>query len=138
MTPDVFPTLCHFRDEIVGPIVTEFIRKTFNVEPTDMRIDTFGKSFEKGEGLASHLHGNSMVTTVYYPEDTKAGLLATDPRFNAERGYPRPIRDNYFGDYYVAPKAGEIWIMPSYIQHSVETSTDDMRLSLVNDFTFKA
>lgn len=138
VTPEQFPTLAHFRDEILRPIAEEYIRRCFGVDPKEITIDTFGKSFENGESLGSHLHGNSCLTSVYYPEDSKAGMSLVDPRFNASRGYPRAVRDTHFGEHYVAPKAGDLWLMPSYIQHSVEANPADMRLSLINDFHFKA
>lgn len=138
ITAEQFPALTHFRDKVLTPIVVDYIRQTFGVNPFDMTVDTFGKVFENNEGLGSHLHGNSLLTTVYYPEDTEAGMSLADPRFNASRGYPRPVRDGHFGNYYVSPKAGDLWIVPSYIQHSVESNPEDMRLSLINDFNFKA
>lgn len=138
VTPDVFPALVHFREKILLPLADQYIRRVFGVAPTDIAIDTFGKAFEKGEGLSSHLHGNSCLTSVYYPEDSNAGMSLVDPRFNASRGYPRAVRDNHFGEHYVSPKAGDLWLMPSYIQHSVANNPGDMRLSLINDFHFKA
>lgn len=138
VTPEQFPALCHFRDKIVHGLVVDYIRRVFGVEPFDIATDTFGKVFDKQQGLGSHLHGNSCLTSVYYPSDSDAGMSLADPRFNASRGYPRSIRDNHFGEFYVAPKAGDLWIMPSYIQHSVAPSTEEMRLSLINDFHFKA
>lgn len=138
VTAEQFPALAHFRDNVLTPIMIGYIRQALGANPYDITIDTFGKAFDKGEGLGSHLHGNSLITTVYYPEDSEAGMSLADPRFNASRGYPRPIRDKHFGEYYVSPKAGGLWIMPSYIQHSVEANQEEIRLSLINDFHFKA
>lgn len=138
LTAEQFPALVHFRDVILRPLAEDYINRIFEVSPTDITIDTFGKAFDPQEGLGSHLHGNSCLTSVYYPEDSKAGMSLVDPRFNASRGYPRPVRDKHFGEHYVAPKAGDLWLMPSYIQHSVEANPGDVRLSLINDFHFKA
>lgn len=138
VTAEQFPALSKFRDEILRPLAEEYIRRVFGVDPKNISIDTFGKSFDRHEALGSHLHGNSCLTSVYYPEDSEAGMSLVDPRFNASRGYPRPVRDKHFGEYYVAPKAGDLWLMPSYIQHSVEANPNEMRLSLINDFHFKA
>lgn len=138
LTADQFPALIDFRENVLTPLVEDYIRRVFEVLPSDIVIDTFGKVFDNKEGLGSHLHGNSMLTTVYYPEDSAAGMTLFDPRFNASRGYPRSIRDHHFGDHYITPKAGDVWIMPSYLQHNVEANSQDMRLSLINDFHFKA
>ena len=133
-----FPALSQFRDEILKPLAEQYIRTVFGVEPKDVQVDTFGKAFEHHEGLGSHLHGNSCLTSVYYPEDSAAGMSLVDPRFNASRGYPRTVRDNHFGEHFVAPKKGDLWLMPSYIQHSVAANPGELRLSLINDFHFKA
>lgn len=138
VTAEEFPALVHFRDEVVRPLALTFIKDVFGVDALELTIDTFAKAFEKGENLDSHLHGNSCLTSVYYPEDSKAGMSLFDPRFNASRGYPRKVRDVHFGEYYVAPRAGDLWLMPSYIQHSVEPNGEEIRLSLINDFHFKA
>lgn len=138
LTKEQFPALVAFRDDILLPQAHAYIRNVFGVVPSDITVDTFGKVFGDKEGLGHHLHGNSMLTTVYYPEDSSAGMTLFDPRFNASRGYPRSIRDGHFGDHYITPKAGDLWIMPSYLQHNVEPNKQDMRISLINDFHFRA
>lgn len=138
LTKAQFPALVAFRDDILTPLAEDYIKRVFEVLPSEITVDTFGKVFGNDEGLGSHLHGNSMLTTVYYPEDSSAGMTLFDPRFNASRGYPRSVRDHHFGDHYITPKAGDLWIMPSYLQHNVEANKQDMRLSLINDFHFKA
>lgn len=138
ITPEMFPALTHFRDVILRPLAEDYIQKIFNVMPKEVMIDTFGKAFDHQEGLSAHLHGNSCLTSVYYPEDSQAGMSLIDPRFNASRGYPRAVRDTHFGEHYISPKAGDLWLMPSYIQHSVAANPAQLRLSLINDFHFKA
>ncbi|MNF92414.1 hypothetical protein D3C84_750580 [compost metagenome] len=63
-------------------------------------------------------------------------MMIYDPRGNASRGYPRAIRDDHFSPYAVFPKAGDLYIMPSFLQHYVPTVKDDLRLSLINDYMF--
>lgn len=133
-----FPTLVHFRDIVLSPIVKDYIRNSFNVEPVDLVIDTGVKVFAPGEGLDAHLHGNSNLTAVYYPNTSNASMVLFDPRFNASRGYPQEVRDGHFGKYYVHPKEGDLWLMPSYIMHSVEPNDEGVRFSLRNEFFFKA
>lgn len=137
VTAEEFPLICEFRDGIVTTAIKQYIRETFGIEPENLKIDTFGKWFEKGTNLDSHLHGNSSVTSVFYPYDYQSGMLLNDPRFNACRGYPRRVRDSHFKDFFVAPKAGDLWILPSYVQHSVPPVTEDLRVSLINDFHFE-
>lgn len=138
VTPEEFPTLCDFRDRVVTNLVQEYVRQTMNYDLTQFTVDTFGKWFERGSDLGPHRHGSSGITTVFYPADYESGMTIYDPRGNACRGYPRAIRDDYFGDYHVQPKAGDLYIMPSFLQHYVPTVKEDLRLSLINDFFFPA
>lgn len=130
------PLVVALRDDIITPKVLEFCQASLGYDATKLRVDTFGKWFKAGQELTAHLHGGTGITTVFYPADTKAQLIAFDPRHNACRGYPRQIRDEHFGNFVVEPKAGDVYIFPSYIQHCVTTVEEDMRLSLVNDFIF--
>lgn len=133
---DTTPLIQKVRDEILPPLVQKFLLDAMDFTLTDWRVDTFGKWFKPGQELGAHWHGDSSITTILYPHDSNATLLAYDPRGNACRGYPRQIRDNHFGNFDFRPKAGDVLIVPSYIQHSVQTVPDkeEMRLSLINDF----
>ena len=135
-TPEEFPAICSARDGVIKEAVQDYIRKVFGHEPKNLKIDTFGKAFEKYEGLDAHLHGNSNVTTVYYPYASNSGIRLFDPRGNASRGYPRSIRDSHFGELYIQPEAGDLLIIPSYVAHSVTAAEEHVRLSLINDFFF--
>lgn len=137
VTPEEFPVICQFRDDVVTGVIREYILRTFGVLAEELTIDTFGKWFERGSHLDAHLHGNSNVTSVFYPYEYNSGMLVNDPRFNACRGYPRHVRDAHFGNFFVAPQAGDLWIMPSYVQHSVPPVSEDLRVSLINDYHFK-
>lgn len=137
VTPEEFPVICQFRDDVVTGEIQKYIEQHFGVVAQYLTIDTFGKWFEKGTHLDAHLHGNSNVTSVFYPYGYDSGMLVNDPRFNACRGYPRSVRDTHFGNFFVAPEAGDLWIMPSYVQHSVPPVSEDLRVSLINDFHFK-
>jgi oxalate decarboxylase/phosphoglucose isomerase-like protein (cupin superfamily) len=136
ITPEEFPALCDFRDRVVTNLVKEFVKQTMRFDLTQFTVDTFGKWFEKGMDLSPHTHGSTGITSVFYPADYKSGMTVYDPRGNACRGYPRQIRDDYFAPFYVYPKAGDLIIMPSFLQHYVPTVEDDLRLSLINDYMF--
>ena len=133
------PEVCRVRDLIITPLVTDFAREVFDFDMVgqEFTVDTFGKWFKAGQELTAHLHGGTGITTVFYPSATEAQLIAFDPRGNACRGYPREIRDNHFGNYTIHPEAGDLYIIPSYIQHCVTTVSEDMRLSLVSDYVFR-
>jgi len=136
VTAEEFPLICAFRDGLITDALHRYIREVFNIEPQDMVLDTFGKWIKRGTELGAHIHGSSGITSIFYPFDYTSGLMVSDPRFTASRGYSRRIRDEHFDNYRVTPKAGDLWIIPSYIQHSVPTVNEDMRLSLVNECYF--
>lgn len=137
VTAEEFPLICHVRDDLITNLARQYISDCYGVEPKNLAIDTFGKWFEKGTELGDHLHGNSCVTSVLYPFAYDSGMLLNDPRFNACRGYSRRIRDTHFNNYFVKPEAGDLIIMPSYVMHSVPTVSDELRVSLINDFHFE-
>lgn len=134
LSAETTPVCVKFRDEVCTPLVKDYIRQAFDFEMEQFRIDTFGKWFKPGQELGAHYHGDSCITTIFYPQDTDDRLMAYDPRGNACRGYPRQIRDNYFGNAHFNPRKGDLWIIPSYVQHSVATVQDELRLSLINDY----
>lgn len=137
VTCDEFPLITQLRDGLITDAVITYCKEAFDITPENLKIDTFGKWFEKGKHLGPHLHGNSNVTSVFYPFDYESGMTLHDPRFNACRGYSRRVRDSHFGDFYVNPKGGDLWIMPSYIMHNVPPVSEDLRVSLINDFHFE-
>ncbi|MNP95942.1 hypothetical protein D3C85_85070 [compost metagenome] len=137
VTEAEFPALCDFRDRVATNLVKEFALQTMNFDLTKFTVDTFGKWFAKGEDLAPHVHGSTGFTTIFYPDDYESGMMIFDPRGNASRGYPRAIRDGHFAPFSVFPKKGDLYILPSFLQHYVPTVKDDLRLSLINDYMFQ-
>lgn len=136
VTPEEFPALCDFRDRVVTNLVQSYVQQTMGFDLTQFTVDTFGKWFAKGTDLAPHTHGNTGITSIFYPENYESGMSIFDPRGNASRGYPRAIRDEHFAPYHVFPKAGDLYIFPAFLQHYVPTVKDDLRLSLINDYMF--
>lgn len=132
----VSPLTIQLRDNCITPAVKAYVKETMDFDLVNFRVDTFGKWFKTGQNLTAHLHGGTGITTIFYCADSKDSLISFDPRGNACRGYPRDIRDNHFGNFTISPKAGDIYILPSYVQHCIPTVDDDMRLSLVNDYIF--
>lgn len=136
INPEEFPVLCDFRDRVCTNLVKEFVRQTMGYELKEIVVETFGKWLAQGKELGPHTHGSTGITTILYPADYKSGIILYDPRGNACRGYPREIRDGHFAPFTITPKAGDLYIIPSYIQHYVPTVEDELRLSLINDYMF--
>lgn len=135
VTPDFIPHILKMRDELITPRVQQYVKETWDYDMAlPINVETSGKWIKEGEGLFPHYHPGSCVSALFYPDDSKSGLAMFDPRGNACRGYPRPIRDKFFRAHGISPVAGEVFIFPSYIQHSVTHVKEDMRLSLLSEY----
>lgn len=133
-TREEFPDIIETRDNWITPAVVEYFKQEFDYNYQDVKVESFGRWLAVGKSLGAHLHGSSAVTTILYPDDYDSEIVLYDPRGNACRGYPRSVRDGYFGDFKYTPKAGDLVILPSYLQHYVPPVKDEMRLTLVSDY----
>jgi len=133
-TREEFPELIGVRDTWITPIVVDFIKQEFGYDYQNVKVESFGRWLAEGKSLGAHLHGSSAITTILYPDDYESEIVLYDPRGNACRGYPRSVRDSYFGDFKYSPAAGDLVVLPSYLQHYVPPVKDEMRLTLVNDY----
>ncbi|MNO14058.1 hypothetical protein D3C76_36980 [compost metagenome] len=134
VSPEILPIILEMRDSIITPAVNEFAQRCFGTALSEFYVETNGKWIEGGEGLYPHYHPGSVISAICYPSDSANGLNMFDPRGNACRGYPKPMRQAHFGNYRISPKAGDVFIFPSYIQHSVTHVTEEMRLSLLHEY----
>lgn len=128
--------LVDLRDRCITPKVLEYIREEFgmNLAPQDVDILSQCVCIQDGADLEHHVHAMSSLTVVMYPVDAASRLVLVDPRGNACRGYPRHVVREQFGNHRITPKAGDVYIIPSYILHSVNVVKDELRLSFVNDY----
>jgi hypothetical protein len=129
-----YPVIIEMRDKIITPAVMEFSKHSFNYEMDEFYVETNGKWIPPGEGLFPHLHPGSVISAICYPSDSENALNMFDPRCNAARGYPKPMRNHHFANLRISPKKGDIYIFPSYINHSVSHVTEDIRLSLLHEY----
>ena len=132
--PALFPVTLAMREEVITPAVKAFCEQAFGVPFEPTHVETNGKWIPPGEGLFPHYHPGSVLSAICYPQDSKNAMTMFDPRGNACRGYPKPMRHGHFGNYCISPKAGDVYIFPSYIQHSVAHVSEDMRLSLLHEY----
>lgn len=133
---DLFPIILEMRDKLITPMVKEFAhhKLSYLLSDGEFDVETNAKWIPKGEGLYPHQHSSSILSVIVYPQDSESGLNFFDPRTNAGRGYPGKIRDAHFARYAISPKAGDIFIFPSYLQHSVSYVEEDIRLSLLHEY----
>jgi len=136
VTNELCPNIIHLRDDLITPAVLNYSHSRWNYVIDKLRTETNAKWIKEGEGLYPHYHPGSQLSAIFYPDDAKQGLNMFDPRGNACRGYPKSIRNNHMGTVQISPKAGDIWIFPSYLQHSVSHVEEDTRLSLLTEYYF--
>lgn len=129
-----FPVMISMRDNVITPTVLEYARECFKYEMDDFYIETNGKWIPDGEGLYPHYHPGSVISVICYPVDSANGLNMFDPRTHACRGYPKEMRWGHFPNLRISPRAGDIFIFPSYVQHSVSHVTEETRLSLLHEY----
>jgi len=135
LDPELIPILMHTRDQIITPKVCEYSNEVFEYDITGRyEVETNAKWIPEGEGLFPHYHPGSCISAIVYPSDSVSGLNMFDPRVNACRGYPKEIRDKFFSTVKITPRAGDVYIFPSYIQHSVSYVKEDVRLSLLHEY----
>lgn len=133
---EMFPVMLAMRELLITPAVKEFALKQLGyvLREGEYEVETNAKWIPKGEGLYPHQHSSSIISSIVYPQDSESGLNFFDPRVNAGRGFPREIRDEHFARYAISPKAGDVYIFPSYLQHSVSYVEEDIRLSLLHEY----
>lgn len=135
ITADLFPITFTMRDEVITPAVKEYARDHFDYCMDEFYVDTNGKWIPDGEGLYPHYHPGSVFSAICYPVDSNNAMTMFDPRGNARRGYPKKVRNGpHFGNFNISPREGDVFIFPSYVQHSVSHVTEDMRLSLLHEY----
>lgn len=134
LDPELVPTLLQMRDELITPLVREYALTHWGYEIPKIEVETNAKWIPEGEGLFPHYHAGSCISVICYPQDSESGINFFDPRGHACRGYPKEIRDKFFSAWKVSPKAGDIYIFPSYLQHSVSYVKEDVRLSLLHEY----
>ncbi len=135
-THEAVPLIMSLRDDIINPLVEQYSLEQWEYPLTDYRVETNAKWIPQGEGLYPHLHPGSNLSAIIYPKDSPSGITLFDPRMNASRGYPKPIRRGYMKPVTISPKAGDVLIIPSYIQHSVSYVKEEVRLSLLFEYYF--
>lgn len=132
---ELFPIILEMRDKVITPRVKEYAKEYFDYEIKDHYVDTNGKWIPEGEGLFPHFHPGSVISAICYPGDSTNSMVMFDPRGNACRGYPKKMRNSpHFANFKVNPKAGDVLIFPSYVQHSVPNVDEATRLSLLHEY----
>jgi hypothetical protein len=132
--------LLQFKIRVVEPMFDQYLRKVFNVKLSQCH-DHFFKSWltgpNSGYSIGAHNHSGAAVSAVFYllcEEQNQGGeLVLMDPRMNANRGYPIPMKTP-FADAYYAPKTGQVAIFPSFVYHHAMLFRGRLRIAMPVDF----
>jgi hypothetical protein len=97
-------------------------------------------SVNKNYTMRPHNHDNAQLSAVFYlmceEQDKGGAIVMYDPRTNANRGFDDDFID-WFRPITHIPKTGDIIIFPSYLFHSVDVFTGNMRMCLPVDVIFQ-
>lgn len=128
--------LVRLRDDVITPAVMEYIQTQFEMtlERDELSILTQCVVIPPGGDIETHIHAMSSLTVIMYPVESVARLIVLDPRTTACRGYPKQLVTSHFGNLRIEPAPGDVYILPSYLQHSVNAVGNELRLSFVNDY----
>lgn len=131
------PELLRIHRELIEPLFLKYLDDVYGHRPDGLKVSNWVFGGNGGGGLECHVHSGSHFSAVFYPTDSSGQIVLCDPRFNASRGYPREIIDNHFSKRKITPKAGQLLIMPSFVEHFVTPHPDKLRLSFVSDIQLK-
>jgi len=91
-----------------------------------------------GVGMEPHYHtGPSFFTATLYLTDSVSPLVIQDPRGYVGRCLPEDMRNKFFANHRIYPKAGDIVLFPSHISHFVATGPQVLRMTIGTDFFFE-
>jgi hypothetical protein len=128
------------RDTVVTPKAQAYIEQVYGLVTEHKLYSTgsFGKLVTDGSGMDPHAHPTTFLSAVLYLDDSDATMAIMDPRRCQQRALPREIHafDNDF--YNILPRAGDLYLFPSYLLHLVRASKPGFRLSFVTDYRFES
>lgn len=139
-TEDRMPYAFEVRRKLLEPIALDYLNEIYGYKPKNpMDVDCWGVVIADGRGMIAHNHPKSHLTSVLYltnsPEEGQ--LVLDDPRGQASRLHPGDISTNHFGTFKITPEAGDFYIFPSYVRHSVTAGLMALRVSMITDFILK-
>jgi uncharacterized protein (TIGR02466 family) len=116
----------------------EFIKKV--PEPDSVFMKGWITGSVNGYNMTHHNHSGSHISGVVYLQAEEGGdIILSDPRINANRGYPSEFAEMMqFQQITIKPTTGMILLFPSFVYHEVPTYKGrSRRIALPIDFFFK-
>lgn len=126
-----------FRDSIYN-CVDDYILITSNVNSKKYNVNIKGwvTGSIRGYSMIEHNHSGAHFSAVYYvlceTENQGGEIHMTDPRSNANRGYPIDFQHLY-SPVKIQPKTGDLIIFPSFLYHYVSAYHQQNRIAIPID-----
>lgn len=131
------PELYRIHEELIMPRFYAHLERCYQFKPESVSVANWIFGGNDGSGLEPHIHAGSHFTAVFYPMVDGGSIVMVDPRYSAQRGYPRDFIDGHFSKRKINPVAGQLVIMPSFLEHYVTGFDKGIRLSFVNDIILR-
>lgn len=117
-------------------LYTDYLKEYYDLNLSDFKysLRTWETTPESGYWLATHNHGNSHFTSIYYEYVSGEGgeLILQDPRTNANRGYPQEF-GKHFSPHVIKPETDMNVIFPSYVYHTAAPFRGIVRKAIVTE-----
>lgn len=126
-----------FRDSIYT-YLSDYILTTSNVNSKkyNIRLKGWVTGNTRGYSMIEHNHSGAQFSMVYYPlcetENVGGEIHFTDPRTNANRGFPPEFHPLYT-PIQIQPKSGDLIIFPSFLYHYVSAYHQQNRIAIPID-----
>lgn len=128
--------ILNFKDVVIDHF-SNYITNIYNCKPKNIRVNGWITGNRQGYSMIEHNHSGAAFSAVYYPlcESKNAGgdIHFTDPRTNANRGYPPEYRHIY-NPVKIEPQTGDLLIFPSFLYHYVSAYHQNGRICIPIDF----
>ena len=112
------------------------ITSNVNSKKYDIKLSGWVTGNNRGYSMIEHNHSGAQFSMVYYPlcetENDGGEIYFTDPRTNANRGYP-PEFQHIYNPIKIQPKTGDLLIFPSHLYHYVRAYHQQNRIALPID-----
>ena len=120
--------------------LSHYIKSIYNCTPKKLKLRGWLTGNIQGYSIMEHNHSGAAFTAVYYAlaESRNQGgeIHFTDPRSNANRGYPAPY-DSIYKPVKHEPRTGDLLIFPGFLYHYVSAYHQNNRIGLTIDVFFE-
>jgi len=116
--------------------ILHYIKSIYNCTPKNFKIKGWLAGNIQGYSMIEHNHSGAHFSAVYYvlceTKNQGGEIYMTDPRSNANKGYPAEFQHLY-SPVKIQPKTGDLIIFPSFLYHYVSAYHQQNRIAIPID-----